>query len=172
MEQLLKYLELTYYIFAILGFASIIWSFFTLVVSRKQLHFTVISRCIDIFRRDFSDLPLSSDEKNCLKFIDFINEELFYFHLKYIPDSVALEWIDGMINYLPVYHNGNVINSDGCLIKILENNLLINYPRVKKSFEIKSTYNFKLIFSNDSVRSENYNIERKRLVLEILNNSK
>jgi hypothetical protein len=169
-HQYKEYFEVGSYIFTILGFIAIISSIIALFISRNQMRFTVIARCVDIFRDHYADISPESNQEKCLKYMDFINEELFYFQHRYIPKSVALEWIDGMLNHFPVYHNGVIVNSNYCLPQFLT--LKHNYPRVKESFEIEGSYNFKLIFSEDSLKSVHYNKERRRLAQEILKNSK
>lgn len=144
-------------------------------MSKKQLNFSVLVRCITIFNDKFINIQKEKDLNTIKSYIDFVNEELFYFESKYIPKKVALEWIDGMIEIIPIYDTDNsIINTSNCNIIIHEKNILYSFQRIKNAFKIKKEYNFELIYSNYETES-NYTKrkkERKKLLKEIYKNIK
>jgi hypothetical protein len=144
-------------------------------LSKKQLNFSVLVRCITIFNDKFINIQKEKDLNTIKSYIDFVNEELFYFESKYIPKKVALEWIDGMIEIIPIYDTDNsIINTSNCNIIIHEKNILYSFQRIKNAFKIKKEYNFELIYSNYETES-NYTKrkkERKKLLKEIYKNIK
>jgi hypothetical protein len=165
----IKWFELFYYTFAILTFMV---AFYTFNVYRQQLYGAIISRCIDIYRKDFFDLSSSSNEKKCLDYIDFVNEELFYYQNSYISKKVANEWVDGMIEFLPIHYKDKIVNESNCLHQIKKLHLLQKYPRVMKSFTICKVYNYEEIYSKNPKSSIAKLAERKKLINEILSNIK
>ena len=167
--------ELVSYIATLIGVGALIFGVYSYKLTQKQLNFSVIERCISNFNKDFSSISQDSDEAFLRKYIDFVNEELFYFEKDYIPRDVAYEWIDGMIDYMPIYSDAKkeFINPDKALKKINELNLLINYQRVRKAFTVKDEYKPELLYG-DSVNIA-YSVRRKErddLVKEIYGNLK
>lgn len=45
------------------------------------------------------------------EYIEFVNEEFFYLENDYLPLQVGIEWIDGMIDYLPFFYEKQFIQS-------------------------------------------------------------
>lgn len=173
MEVLLRSVELVYYIVAIIAFISIFFTIFSYFVMQRQLYASTVSRCIDIYRNDFFDLSSEVDRKLCEKYVDFVNEELFYLENRFLPDVVGEEWIDGMIDLIPVYVNNRIVNQNCALTIISEKKLLHSYPRIKKAFVVKKDYDFDKIFSKKD-GSELSESEDGRIMLckEILANIK
>ena len=146
-----------------------------IIINRKQLHLSTITKCIDSFRalggikRDTTDLEIIKE------YVDIVNEELFYFQHKYIPKEVSKEWIDGMIDYLPITNTKfDILNQEHC-IEYLANNrkdFLRDYPRIQNAFEVRGKYNFRLIYSVDEKERLMRVEERKKLITEILKNIK
>lgn len=71
--------------------------------SRKNLQFSVMIACIERFQEllpQLKDEPTS--EHDALRYLDLCNEELFYFQQQYLRREVALEWIEGMLTFLPL----------------------------------------------------------------------
>ena len=131
-----------------------------------------MTRCIDIFRANF--LPLEKDVNKGIAtdYIDFVNEELFYIENKYLPKVVVYEWIDGMIDYMPIYFNQEIVNKDHCLNCLINGNIMDYYPRVKHAFDIKCEYNYEVIYSTDSIKRDDRLKERQILIMEIAKNVK
>lgn len=169
MDDFIKYIELSYHIFAIAGLISIVWTFFTLVVYRKQLYHSTLSRCIDIYRKDFTDLATQPTIENCNKYIDFVNEELFYMQNGFIPNDVSREWLYGIIIHFPVFINGVNGNPSNVSKVISDNNLLASFPRLVHSFTLKKKHNIAVIFNPES---REITKEKRGMINEILKNVK
>lgn len=130
----------------IFGIGSIFWAMYTFTFSRNQFHHEVMISCIERFQSIIPDLnPEAIDrEIDALhKYIDLCNEELFYFKGNYMPKEVAIEWLDGMIAYLPLFDERGFVLSNGKFNEIIECNMLENYPRIRKAFRISSLPNMK-----------------------------
>lgn len=166
-QALQTYTQIFYNIFGIIGFASFVIVCFTYIVYRKQLNIMTMSRCIDRFRKDFLYLKTdhSSDKKKIFEYVDFVNEECFYFENGYIPYNAIVEWVDGMIEIMPIYCNGIVANNEQCLLAIHENQMLNKFKRVKKAFTIKNKYNFDGVYKTNTEL-----VERDKLIEEIIGN--
>lgn len=162
-------------LFTIAGGAAIVYAVRSYKVTQKQLNFAVLDRCISIFHERYLYISNETDKMTLKSYVDFVNEELFYFEMDYIPKDVALEWIDGMINYLPIYNQTNeILNPNNSVTKIDELNLFKDFQRVRKAFIVKNKYNFELIYSDsrtDKAYLDRKN-ERERLAKEIYNNLK
>ena len=169
-DSIMKLSQLFYNILGIIGFVSIIGVFISYIITKKQLNITTMSRCIDNYRKQFMDLKASDDVKIIRQYIDFVNEELFYFQDKFIPYEVAFEWVSGMIDFMPIIYEGENKNCNVVSQKITKNNLLEDYPRAITAFTIRKRYNYDLIHSNQHQEREKRNLERKSLITEILVN--
>lgn len=144
-------------------------------INRQQLYLATITKCIQDFRTMGNIDKDTKDEGVLWKYIDLVSEEMFYFQHDYIPTNVSLEWIDGMLDYLPVSdQNGMVLNSDHCieLLAIKIDTFFIRFPRIRRSFQIEGTYNFQVIYSSSKEKIRDRIIERARIGREILSNVK
>ena len=144
-------------------------------INRQQLYLATITKCIQDFRMMGNIDKDTLDEAVLWKYIDLVSEEMFYFEHDYIPTNVSIEWIDGMLDYLPVSdRHGMVLNSDHC-IQLLYDKIdifFIRFPKIRKSFQIEGTYNFPVIYSSSKDKIRDRIIERARLAKEILSNVK
>ena len=142
-------------------------------INRKQLHFDTIARCIEEFRKLDNLLGNAANEPQLLKYIDLVNEELFYFQHNYLPKVIALEWIDGMLDYLTLLDtNSDVLNKGNCipLLQIKHDFYLRDYPRIVHSFTIRQDHDLSIIYSNKP-EDRNWRIQnRKAIIEEIYNN--
>jgi hypothetical protein len=116
---------------------------FTYYLNRHQFRFAVMTNCIDRYQKLIAQLNYGkSQDKNIAlgQYIDLCNEELFYFQKKYLPTPVVDEWLEGMVNYLPLFNvKGDNLNSR-CIPEILEKDLLADYPRIKRTFTVSRDY--------------------------------
>lgn len=143
-------------------------------VSRKSLYLSTIEKCIEGFRK-LKNLQKEPSRDEVEEYIDLVNEELFYFQHGYLPIEIADEWIDGMIDFLPMFDSkGNVLNPNNCIQDLAENHdsYFQNYPRVVTAFTIKGSYDFKLIYSSDVKSATKRKSQRRKLIIEILKNLK
>lgn len=129
--------------FGIIGFALF---YFTHQQSQRQFMFTVMLSCIERFQALYPLIRNDGDDPSRLKkYIDLTNEEFFYFQRNYIPKEVIVEWMDTIVDFFPIYKNEEVlpVNYDGLKLKqIHDENLLHNYPRLKKAFTLSSSTDF------------------------------
>lgn len=167
--DILKYFELSYYICAIVGLLSFIWGFYAFVIYRKQLHSNTLSRCIDIFRRDFTELAEKPTIENCTKYVDFVNEELFYMQHGFVPNDIAREWLYGIIIHFPVFVNGENGNPSNVSKVIVGNDLLSSFPRLVHAFTLKGVHNLADIYNSEA---KEISLAKRNMVNEILENIK
>ena len=135
------FLEVLSFIATIVGGIAIVLAARDYSVSRKQMHLSVLESCIMRFRENFSDLNPQSSIEQITAYINLVNEELFYFEHQYLPKEVAEDWIDLMIDIIPIYDTkGNVINEGHCFQSIIDHKILEKYVfrRVKRIFTISS----------------------------------
>ncbi len=143
--------------------------------NQKQLHLATLNRCINEFRNYAGILKDNEDTVALSKYVDLVNEELFYMKYDYLPKEVAYEWIDGMIDFIPITNkNEEVLNPDNCLL-LLKNNrneYFKNYPRLKVSFIIRGSHDFVTAFTEEAEKQTLRAMTRKMIVEEIYNNIK
>lgn len=88
----------------VVGALSLVVATTAYLLSRKNLNFSVMLACIERFQALLPALrSVETTEEDTLRYIDLCNEELFYIQHRYIHDEVALEWIEGMAEFLPVF---------------------------------------------------------------------
>lgn len=157
---------------------SLIGLWITYALSKKQIHFSTMEKCTN----DFRNVVLLKDEKTqedlIWQYIDLVNEEFFYLEKNYLPLEVCIEWIDGMIDYLPFYNaDGKFENSenfpllnDQSFAKIV----MANYPRILRVIQLKKKIDFEAIRisplteENRQIRFE----ERNKLILLMISSLK
>jgi hypothetical protein len=130
-------------------------------LSRNQFGFAVMTSCVDRYQKIITQLKYGKDQDKVIalgQYIDLCNEELFYFQKKYLPDAVRDEWLEGMINYLPYFNEKGDNLNPGCLPEIIKQNLLADYPRIKRTFTLPHGYDL----------SEE--IDRKELIAQLKKN--
>jgi hypothetical protein len=145
--------------------------------SKKQIHFSAM----DKFVKDFRDFQISGsdlEDERAFEYIELVNEEFFYMENGYLPIEVCIEWIDGMIDYLPFYdkHNNFISRSNLSVLKEEDyaNNLLYLYPRVFKAIKLDKKIDFDKIYLG-TIKKENRKIrekERNDLIYLIITNLK
>jgi hypothetical protein len=129
---------------------SLIGLWVTFILSRKQIHFSTMEKCINDFREIMKYSSDSPDEIDAKQYIDLVNEELFYLENNYLPLEVAIEWIDGMIDFLPFsLLKSHEFQKSETFKKINTtenaNELLKNYPRVMKVIQLNDNICFNKI---------------------------
>ena len=165
MENLKFWVELLSNIATIAAVFVIFFAYRAYKISKKHLTLKAITRCIDNYREHFVEIDYKTKA-----YLDFVNEELFYFEKDYIIDKVIIfEWLDGMIDVLPIFRNGNVLNENYCN-KIIKD-LLKPHPRIIKAFTVIGNYKFDIIYSS-ATDSKDRKEMRNKLFEEILKNLK
>jgi hypothetical protein len=132
------------------------------LLNRNQFRFAVMISCIDRFQKIIPGVRsrIEQDrEKAVRQYIDLCNEELFYFQKNYLPDEVIDEWLDGMIQYLPHFNEKGDNLNPNCIPEIIEQDLLADYPRIRRAFTVNEQYDLK----NDSRRRALISLIRENL---------
>jgi hypothetical protein len=152
---------------------AIVFAAIQIKINRKQLYLSTITKCI----ADFRKLGILNKDTKKLKiidnYVDLTNEELFYIQHKYIPKTVAKEWIDGMIDFIPIINKkGEVLNSQSALKRLVDDRKLVaqRFPRIENAFKIAHKYNFELIYATEENMGLKRTRERQRLIDEIMAN--
>jgi len=172
-EYIKPWFDLLSELATILATLFIILAYRAYKISKKQLNLGTITRCIDYYRVHFVEIDtLTTNLKKMKSYLDFVNEELFYFENGYIINTVIYEWLDSMIDVLPIFNGKSVLNENNCNKIIIEQNLLKPNPRIKKAFTIVSEYNFDIIYSEQIINEKERKEMREKLFKEILKNLK
>lgn len=126
----------------------------------KALHHTVMISCIGRFQDIVDDLAaiaklaegidLTADQQGVVRqYLDLCNEELFYFQNRYLPTEVEVEWLDGMLEFIPLreaaapkkagkvyFTSAASVEQEGGYFSSLPFWSIVNsYPRLKAVFE-------------------------------------
>jgi hypothetical protein len=152
---------------------AIVFAVIQININKKQLFFSTIAKCVSDYRSLGEINKLTNDPNTISKYVDLTNEELFYFQNKYIPKIIMMEWIDGMIDFMPITNSyGVIINNDACIAYLAEKRAILfkNYPRIRYAFEVKNHYDFSLIYSEVEDQGSKSAKERLKLIKEILKN--
>lgn len=158
-------LELTRYILELVSYISIILGLVIFIHYKKQLNFDVVSNCMVRFQGLLENE--SGKIKHLKKYADLCNEQLFYIQNRYIKKEIALEWIDGMSDFLPLYKNNNfnenINNNSQCLFNGENLNLINGYDRITHTFNISENVDFELN-NGDLEGNEKLENNRKKTV--------
>lgn len=87
-----------------LGTVAVVFAIFQYKANKDVRNIELMHRCIDTFRK--------WAEKNTavnFYYLDFLNEELFYFQNKLIQKEISIEWIEGILDYIQIYANDGTI---------------------------------------------------------------
>lgn len=128
-------------IVAVIGIIAIVIGVIGYFLSKNQFGFNVTVRCVEKFQKILPELETLDKktphhkERILRQYIDLCEEELFYFKKRYLPREIIEEWIEGMLNYLPLYDgHGNLLNENCKLRDIDKSPLLSGYPRIRDCF--------------------------------------
>lgn len=95
---------------AMIGAISIVLLIFQYHHTIGLRNLGLMHRCMDSFRTWASQ----ENPELSLQYLELLNEELFYFQKRFIEKKVALEWIEGILDYVQVFdRNGGVLNPYG-----------------------------------------------------------
>ena len=172
-----NYKDLIEFISFIITSFSLIGIWITYAWSKKQMHFSTMEKCIADFREFLKSSGKHSD-RLAYEYIDLVNEELFYLEKKYLPMNVAIEWIDGMIDFLPFYNaDGSFVESENLIFFKSSRNTIFflnNYPRILKVIQLNRHIDFEKIRLSplDIKNRETQFEERNKLIFEIISNLK
>jgi hypothetical protein len=148
----------------------------TYVFSKKQIHFATMETCIANFREITKFTGMSNDFSS--EYVEFVNEEFFYIENDYLPLDVGIEWIDGMIDYLPFYDKNKVFIESTRLTALKDKNatikILHSYPRVRKAIQLSEKINFEIVHLSVENKDdrEKRRKERDKIIYNVLKNLK
>ena len=166
-------LEVLSFVATIIGGIAILFAVRSYSISRKQLNFAALESCIKRYRDHFLDLNHESPESKVIRYVDLVNEELFYFQHRYLPFDVAEEWIDGMIEHLPIYDKSGIVLNPGYFIPVIDAQKILDqyrFRRVKKTFTISANIKVDAVYGDGRFPIQIK--EREKLVKAIVKNLK
>jgi hypothetical protein len=169
----MDFIEVVSFVATVIGGIAILFAVRDYSTNRKQLNLSALESCITRFRENFIHLGHESPEPLVVEYIDLVNEELFYFQNAFLPKVVAQEWIDGMIDAIPLYDPvGNVLNQGYCIPLIHQRKLLDQYRfrRVKRAFTIRHHLDLDLVYGDGAFEPREK--ARQKIVNEIIRNLK
>lgn len=172
-DNLKDLLEVVSFIATVIGGIAILFAVRDYSTNRKQLNLSVMESAIDRFRTHFIHLSHQSPEPLVIEYIDLVNEELFYFQHDFLPKVVAREWIDGMIDLMPLYDPfGNVVNLGYCIPIIHQRKILDQYRfrRVRRAFTIRHDVDLEVVYGDGDFKEREK--ARLRIVKEVIGNLK
>ena len=113
--------------------------------SKKKMRQDITLECIKEYRAIFESNNIN--EQNVKRFINLINEELFYIKKDLIVKDIREEWIESWLNFLPIFFkdeagkikvfNQNTLCITNSLFKHQKNwKYLFAYPRLRRVFFI------------------------------------
>jgi hypothetical protein len=114
----------------------------TYLIHRNQLNFNMIMNCNQRFQEIMVDLE-GEDEPKARRakkrYVDLCNEQIFYFGNGYLPREVIEEWLESMIDYLPLFDEvtGEVLLGRS---GVVEPKLLEDYPTIKRVFTVNGSH--------------------------------
>jgi hypothetical protein len=113
-------LEFLSRISGVLTLIVVVIGLLSLKYSKKQIQFNTMTKCIDSYRsivrsqQRLKNIPDVGQNKDhyilALDHLGLVNEELFYMQKNFLPKDIAADWIDNMLEYIPIKQNGNFIN--------------------------------------------------------------
>jgi hypothetical protein len=114
----------------------------TYLIHRNQFNFNMIVSCNQRFQEVLVDLEEEDKRKKHQakkRYVDLCNEQLFYFRSGYLPREVIEEWLESMIDYLPLFDDATgEVHPDH--LGIVESELLKDYPTIRRVFAVDASY--------------------------------
>lgn len=146
----------------------------TYIFSKKQIHFTTMEKCVAAFK-EITQLSGVSGDKSA-QYIEFVSEELFYFENGYLPLTVSIEWIDGMIDYLPFYDKNKAFIKSNRLDALKDQDktirILRDYPRIRKAIQMRQEIDFEIVHVSieNEIDREKRRLERDKIIYAVIMN--
>lgn len=92
----------------IIGAIGVIFLFGQHYYNKDIRNLQLMHRCIDRFR----EWSLKEDPKIDLFYMELLNEELFYFQNDLIQRKIAIEWLEGILDYIQIFSkNGTILTA-------------------------------------------------------------
>jgi hypothetical protein len=127
MNDILNKTQIAANIATVLGVLGVIFLFVQHFHNKDLRNLQLMHRCIDIFRDWFKN-----NQKVDFSYLELLNEELFYFQKRLIQEKVAVEWIEGILDFIVIYGQNNAaLNSYNNQTNIEK---LADWPKQKMFF--------------------------------------
>jgi hypothetical protein len=156
----------------IVGVIVIVYTVRGYSLSQNQFKFGVMTHCLDRYYAvmfEQSGLKNTDSDMWFQQYCELINEQMFYFQVKYLPLDVIIEWLDGILDFVIIRKAGSneVINSE--VVKDSDRIVVKQefFPRLKAAFTIHSGNDYKPAFDKEN---PNYSETRRLLITEVLTN--
>ena len=99
--------EIGAHVATMLGFVGIIFLFVQHYYDRDVRNLQLMQRCLD----GFKEWSIGNKATIDLPYLELLNEELFYIQRGLIDKEVAVEWIEGILDFVAVQgEDGTVLN--------------------------------------------------------------
>lgn len=155
---------------------SLVGIWWAYISSKKQIHFTTMEKCVSNFKKitKRSGVPIDKSAE----YIEFVSEELFYFENGYLPLAVSIEWIDGMIDYLPFYDKHKIFIASNRLDPLKTQDqairLLRDYPRIRKAIQMREAIDFEIVHISieNEIDRDKRRQERDKIIYAVIMNLK
>jgi hypothetical protein len=167
-----EWLQAASAIVTILGVVVIVLSIRGYGLSQNQFRQGVMTHCLNRYYTVMFDKKgekYSDPDVWLQQLFELINEEMFYFQVKYLPMDVIIEWMDGILDNVIIRKAGSAeIINERALVDIIKNSVKQScFPRLTNAFTIKSGVDYSPAFDRENPA---YAETRKRLIIEILTN--
>jgi hypothetical protein len=105
LQSNLHWYEVGASIATMVGVLGVIFLIIEHFANRNLRNIQLMHRCIDNFRQWFN----TYDQKVNISYLELLNEEFFYFQKRLIEKRVAIEWIEGILDFIQIYGKGDTI---------------------------------------------------------------
>jgi hypothetical protein len=112
------------------------------LIHRNQLSFAVVANCNERFQDLLIDLEGEDTRKRepaKRRYVDLCNEQLFYFSRGHLPREVFEEWLESMVDYLPLFDEVTGEVHPDCR-GVIDPELLEGYPTLKGVFVVEGPH--------------------------------
>lgn len=156
----------------IVGVVAIVYSIRNYGLSQSQFRHGVMTHCLGRYYAvmfDNKEQTNTDPDRWLQQYFEFVNEEMFYFQVKYLPMDVIIEWMDGILDNVIIRKAGSLeVINEGSLVDSIKNSVKQDgFPRLKNAFIIRSGVDYRPAFDKEN---PNYVETRKRLIIEVLTN--
>ncbi len=118
-----------------------------------------MTHCLDKYYAimfDKSGLVNTNSDIWLQQYYELVNEQMFYFQVKYLPMDVIIEWMDGILDNVIIrkFRNGpEAINKRAELESIKNSAKQDIFPRLKSAFTIKSGIDYTPAFDKEKTQN-------------------
>jgi hypothetical protein len=171
-HNLAELLQAASAIVTIVGVIAIVNGIRSYSLSQNQFKQEVMTHCLDRYYVVMFDkkYQINKEPDTWLQqYFELVNEEMFYFQVKYLPMDVIIEWMDGIIDNVVIRNAATleVINERSLMEPIKGSHKQDGFPRLKNAFTLRSGVDYGAAFDKEN---PDYAETRKQLIIEVLTN--